>query len=135
MFLQKMLFWFIVMHNIQYHHKERRKHMEKPDIEKMASQLKSTENIRIYKNFIQQWGNTGTAFAGPGCLYGQCIRETNITILENDEKMFVFVDNNLCYEADKSAEIETDIAKGFVEGRYRAKTKYRNVFWEENQKS
>lgn len=106
--------------------------MEKPDIEKMASQLKSTENIRIYKNFIQQWGNTGTAFAIPGYLYGQCVTETNITILENDKKMFVFVDNNLCYEADKSAEIETDIAKGFVEGRYRAKTKYKNVFWEEN---
>ena len=51
--------------------------------------------------------------------------------MEDGSRLFVFIDNNLCYEADKTPEIECDIAKGFVEGRYRAKKKYKNVYWEE----
>lgn len=105
--------------------------MEKPNIEKMALQLKTTENIRIYKNFVQDWGDSGTGFSKPGDWCCQMVTSTNITVLEDGSRLFVFIDNNLCYEADKTPEIERDIAKGFVEGRYRAKKKYKNVYWEE----
>lgn len=107
--------------------------MKKPNIEEMAKQLDTVENIRLYKNFTQWWGNTGTGFTEPGCFYGQAMTETDVTILENGKQLFVFLDNELCYTADKTPEIETDIAKGFIEGRTRAKKKYNNVTWKEKK--
>ena len=59
--------------------------------------------------------------------------ETDVTILENGKQLFVFLDNELCYTADKTPEIETDIVKGFIEGRTRAKKKYKNVKWKEKK--
>lgn len=104
--------------------------MEKPNMEKIASQLKTLENISIYKHFTQEWGDSSTGFSEPLDWCCQMVTPTDITVLENGKELFVFVDNKLCYKADKTPEIECDIAKGFIEGRYRAKKKYKNVSWE-----
>ena len=104
--------------------------MEKPNIEKMASQLKSLENVSIYKHFTQEWGDSSTGFSESGDWCCQMITDSDITVLEDGEKLFIFIDNKLCYEADKTPEIESDIAKGFEEGRLRAKKKQKNVTWE-----
>ena len=102
-----------------------------PNLDKMLEQLGDKENVRFFDNFEQEWGNGGTGFAAPWQACGQAITNTNVTILENDKKYFVFINNELCYQVDKCPEIEADIKKGFIEGRYSARRRYKNVYWEE----
>lgn len=103
----------------------------KPDFDKMLNQLNNKENIEVYDSFEQEWGNGGTGFVAPWQACAQAFTKTNVTILKNNEKYFVFINNELCYQADKGIEIEHDIKEHFIRGRYEAKGRYKNVYWTE----